>query len=124
MTKQETLLTRAVGGSTLAPKQISTVSSKLGIGDESLTKIKIVCTIDPACLSGDTLRKMYRAGMNGAKINAAYGTIDQHRDMIETIQGITDIPIVIDTKGRPIVRHKKEGMKTRRARYLNSNTSH
>lgn len=76
-----------------------------------MKKTKIICTIGPACLSRNTLRKMYRAGMNGARINTAYGTLDQYRVMIESLRGVADIPIIIDVKG-PEIRLKAEGRKT------------
>jgi pyruvate kinase len=67
-----------------------------------LKKTKIVCTVGPASLSKDTLTKMHRAGMNGARINTAYGTISQYKDMIETIRAAADIPIIVDIKGPEI----------------------
>lgn len=83
-------------------------SLKLSAGDGFLKKTKIVCTIGPASLSKATLRKMYRAGMNGARINTAYGTLDQYGDMIETVRGVADIPVIVDIKG-PEIRLKVKG---------------
>jgi pyruvate kinase len=51
---------------------------------------------------------MYRAGMNGARINTAYGTLDQHRAIISRLREVTDIPIIIDVKG-PEIRLKAKG---------------
>jgi pyruvate kinase len=76
-----------------------------------LKKTKIICTIGPASLSKEKLRKMYRAGMNGARINTAYGTLDQYRDMIETIRGVADIPVIVDIKG-PEIRLRVRGKRT------------
>jgi pyruvate kinase len=45
---------------------------------------------------------MYRAGMNGARINTAYGTLDQHRVTITSLREVADIPIIIDVKGPEI----------------------
>jgi pyruvate kinase len=67
-----------------------------------LKKTKIVCTVGPASHSRDTLRKMHRAGMNGARINTAYGTIDQYETMIGTIRKVADVPIIVDIKGPEI----------------------
>jgi pyruvate kinase len=53
---------------------------------------------------------MYRAGMNGARINTAYGTLGQHRRVINSIREVADIPIIVDVKGpeiRLIARGKK-----------------
>jgi pyruvate kinase len=42
---------------------------------------------------------MYQAGMNGVRINTAYGNIIQYESIIETVREVTDIPIIIDIKG-------------------------
>jgi len=76
-----------------------------------MKKTKIICTIGPASISRNTLRKMYRAGMNGARINTAYGTLDQYRSMISSIREVADIPVIIDVKG-PEIRLKTMGRKT------------
>jgi len=76
-----------------------------------MKKTKIICTIGPASISRNTLRKMYRSGMNGARINTAYGTLDQYRSMISSIREVADIPVIIDVKG-PEIRLKTMGRKT------------
>jgi len=78
------------------------------VGDEFLKKTKIVCTIGPASLSKETLMKMHRAGMNGARINTAYGTIDQYERVIKTVREVADIPVIVDIKG-PEIRLKMRG---------------
>jgi pyruvate kinase len=57
------------------------------------------------------LEKMYRAGMNGARINTAYGTLDQYRVIISSLREVADIPIIIDLKG-PEIRLKAKGRRT------------
>jgi pyruvate kinase len=74
-------------------------------------KTKIICTIGPASVSRNTLEKMYRAGMNGARINTAYGTLDQYRVIISNLRKVADIPIIIDVKG-PEIRLKTKGRMT------------
>jgi pyruvate kinase len=54
------------------------------------------------------LEKMYHAGMNGARINTAYGTLDQYEVMISSLRKIADIPVVIDVKG-PEIRLRSRG---------------
>jgi pyruvate kinase len=76
-----------------------------------LKKTKIICTIGPASLSRNTLKKMYRAGMNGARINTAYGTIDQYRVIVSSVRQVADIPIVVDVKG-PEIRLRAKGRRT------------
>jgi pyruvate kinase len=45
---------------------------------------------------------MFQAGMNGARINTAYGTLAQYQSVIETVREVADIPIIIDIKGPEI----------------------
>jgi len=46
--------------------------------------------------------------MNGARINTAYGTLDQYRVIISRLREVADIPIIIDVKG-PEIRLKTKG---------------
>jgi pyruvate kinase len=57
------------------------------------------------------LKKMYRAGMNGARINTAYGTLDQYRIIISSLREVADIPVIIDVKG-PEIRLKTKDRRT------------
>jgi pyruvate kinase len=45
---------------------------------------------------------MFQAGMNGVRINTAYGNLAQYQSVIETVREIVDIPIIIDLKGPEI----------------------
>jgi len=45
---------------------------------------------------------MYHAGMNGARINTAYGTLDQYKLIVDNIRETADIPIIVDIKGPEI----------------------
>ncbi len=65
-------------------------------------KTKIICTIGPASLPMETLEKMYEAGMNGARINTAYGNLDQYKLIVNNIREVADIPIIVDIKGPEI----------------------
>jgi pyruvate kinase len=73
-----------------------------------MKKTKIICTIGPASTSRKTLEKMYHAGMNGARINTAYGTIDEYTMMISRLREVADIPIIVDVKG-PEIRLETKG---------------
>jgi len=56
------------------------------------------------------LQRMYQVGMNGARINTAYGTLDQYRLIVNNIRETADIPIIVDIKGPEIrlrVRRKR-----------------
>jgi pyruvate kinase len=65
-------------------------------------KTKIICTIGPASLTVETLREMYEAGMNAARINTAYGDMDQYELIVENIRETADIPVILDIKGPEI----------------------
>ena len=65
-------------------------------------KTKILCTVGPSSFSEGTLRKMFSVGMNGVRINTAYGDFDQYESVIERIRKIAGIPIMIDIKGPEI----------------------
>jgi len=67
-----------------------------------LKKTKIICTLGPASLSKQTIEKMFQAGMNGARINTAYGSLAQYQSVIETVREVADIPVIIDIKGPEI----------------------
>jgi pyruvate kinase len=67
-----------------------------------LKKTKIICTIGPASFSKQMIQRMFQAGMNGVRINTAYGNFVQYRTVIETVREIADIPIIIDIKGPEI----------------------
>jgi pyruvate kinase len=65
-------------------------------------KTKIICTVGPASSSKQMIEKMFQAGMNGVRINTAYGNLAQYQSTIETVRKIADIPIIIDVKGPEI----------------------
>ena len=67
-----------------------------------LKKTKIVCTLGPTSLSKQTIEKMFQSGMNGARINTAYGNLAQYQSVIETVREVADIPVIIDIKGPEI----------------------
>jgi len=72
-------------------------------------KTKIICTVGPASFSKQTIEKMFQAGMNGVRINTAYGNLAQYKSVIETVREVADIPIIIDIKGPEIrIRHLNE----------------
>ncbi len=67
-----------------------------------LKKTKIICTLGPASFSKQMIEKMFQAGMNGARINTAYGNLAQYQSVIKTVREVADIPIIIDIKGLEI----------------------
>ncbi len=76
-----------------------------------MKKTKIIATIGPASCSKETIKRLVHAGMNGVRINTAYGNTAQYQDIIETVRKIAEIPIIIDLKG-PEIRLKAAQKKT------------
>ncbi|NLB75947.1 MAG: pyruvate kinase [Crenarchaeota archaeon] len=74
-------------------------------------KTKIICTIGPASFQKEVITKMYKLGMNGVRINTAYGNISQYRSTIETVREIGEIPIILDLKGPEIRLRTNQPMK-------------
>ena len=71
-------------------------------GDVLLKKTKTICTVGPASFSKQVMERMFQAGMNGVRINTAYGNLAQYQSVIETVREVADIPIIIDIKGPEI----------------------
>jgi pyruvate kinase len=59
-----------------------------------LKKTKIICTLGPASSSKQVIEKMFQAGMNGVRINTAYGNLAQYQSVIETVREVADIRVV------------------------------
>lgn len=79
-----------------------------------MSKVKIVCTLGPACSDHETMTAMVRAGMNVARFNFSHGNYEGHLAMLElvrTIEKEQGIPIatLLDTKGPEIRTGKVEG---------------
>lgn len=69
-----------------------------------MKKTKIICTIGPASSNKQTLKKMFKAGMNVARINFSHGTHEEQLKKINLIKEVRDelnepIAIMLDTKG-------------------------
>ncbi len=74
-----------------------------------MKKTKIVCTIGPTSLQAETLEKMFKAGMNCARINTAYGDFERYRLVVDNVRKVADIPVMVDLKGPEIrIRTSKE----------------
>ena len=83
-----------------------------------LKKTKIICSIGPASLQKGILQKMFQEGMNGVRINAAYGTLSQYKLIIDNIRKTADIPIIIDIKGPEIRLRAKQKKITKKGDIL------
>lgn len=50
---------------------------------------KIVCTLGPASRSPETIRRMLDAGMDVARLNLAYGTLEEHGRLISEVRRLS-----------------------------------
>lgn len=67
-------------------------------------KTKIVATIGPACDAPEVLRDMIRAGMNVARLNLSFGTMEEQTARLERVRGAArelgvHVAIMVDTRG-------------------------
>ncbi len=76
-----------------------------------MKKTKIIATVGPASASKQTIKRMIQAGMNGARINTAYGNMPQYQATIEIVREVSEIPVIIDLKG-PEIRLRTSQKKT------------
>ncbi|QGQ99460.1 pyruvate kinase [Paenibacillus psychroresistens] len=72
-----------------------------------MQKVKILCTMGPACDSVPTLVKLLQAGMTIARLNMAHGDLPEHQERIKRIREAAGqlnriVPILIDIKGPEI----------------------
>lgn len=74
---------------------------------KSHKKTKVVCTIGPASMMVETLKRMYSAGMDAVRINTAHGDFQQYDQIIQATRAVGEIPIILDLKG-PEVRVRTE----------------
>ena len=70
-------------------------------------KTKIVCTLGPATVEGDTLRNIILAGMDVARFNFSHDTHENHLKRFEQLKALREelnLPIatMLDTKGPEI----------------------
>ncbi len=65
---------------------------------------QIVCTIGPACNDEETLIKMFKAGMNIARLNMSHGTHETHQELIDKLEPLRKkgLKVLVDTKGPEI----------------------
>lgn len=72
-----------------------------------MRKVKIVCTLGPACADYDILRQMAEAGMDVARFNFSHGTHETHALNLSQIRRVEEemgrpIASLLDTKGPEI----------------------
>jgi len=52
--------------------------------------VKLVCTLGPASSSSEILEGMLKAGMNVARLNLAYGTLEEHTRLISEVRSLSE----------------------------------
>jgi pyruvate kinase len=72
-----------------------------------MRKVKIVCTLGPACADYDVLRTMAEAGMNVARLNFSHGSYEGHAMNLKQVRAVEaevhrPIAALLDTKGPEI----------------------
>jgi pyruvate kinase len=82
-----------------------------------MRKVKIVCTMGPACGEIGKLRELVKAGLNVARFNFSHGDYEGHGrmlDMVRQVEAENDFPIatLLDTKGPEIRTGLLEGHAT------------
>jgi pyruvate kinase len=81
-----------------------------------MRKVKIVCTLGPACGELDKIRQLAEAGMNVARFNFSHGDYEGHGRLLELVRQVEDerkspIATILDTKGPEIRTGLLEGRK-------------
>ena len=72
-----------------------------------MRKTKIICTMGPATMDQEVLKKLCLGGMNVARMNFSHGSHDSHLEQLNLLQEIREqlgLPIgtMCDTKGPEI----------------------
>ena len=75
------------------------------IADRLKRHVKIVCTLGPASNSPEIIGKMLQSGMDIARLNLSYGTLEEHRQTVATVRAVSQkmaLPtaILLDCPGR------------------------
>lgn len=70
-------------------------------------KVKIVCTMGPACWDYEKMLRVAKAGMNVARLNFSHGDYESHTRTIDTVRRVEEeikrpIAVLLDTKGPEI----------------------
>ena len=67
-----------------------------------MKKTKVLVTIGPATKEVNTIRRMYKAGLNAVRINTAHGCIPEYDKLVDNVRQVADVPIMFDIKGPEI----------------------
>ena len=62
----------------------------------------ILCTLGPASLNADTIRRLAQLGVDLFRLNLSHTRVDQLEGLISLIQANSDVPICLDTQGAQV----------------------
>lgn len=62
----------------------------------------ILCTLGPASLNPDTIRRLDQLGVGLFRLNLSHTRVDQIEGLIELIRANSDVPICLDTQGAQV----------------------
>jgi len=67
--------------------------------------VKMVCTLGPASRSREVIARMILAGMNVARLNLNYGTLEEHAELIREVRSLskrlkTPVALLLDLPGQ------------------------
>ncbi len=72
--------------------------------DKRKRHVKIVCTLGPSSNSPQIIERMLKGGMNVVRLNLAYGTFEEHDQIISTVRQLSkklkiSVGILLDLPG-------------------------
>ena len=81
-----------------------------------MRKTKIICTLGPASINEETIKKMLKEGMDVARVNFSHGDREEHGKTIDLFRKVRDglemsAAVMLDTKGPEIRTKDFEGGK-------------
>ena len=81
-----------------------------------MRKTKIICTLGPASINEETIKKMLKEGMDVARVNFSHGDREGHGKTIDLFRKVRDglemsAAVMLDTKGPEIRTRDFEGGK-------------
>ena len=81
-----------------------------------MRKTKIICTLGPASINEETIKKMLKEGMDVARVNFSHGDREEHGKTIDLFRKVRDglemsAAVMLDTKGPEIRTRDFEGGK-------------
>jgi pyruvate kinase len=73
-----------------------------GRGYDTRMKIKVICTLGPASLDGDVIRRLDEQGVDLFRINLSHTPLEQVEPTIDFVRRHSAVPISLDTEGAQV----------------------